>query len=388
MPRILVWALLLKFGGSIANYLISNGVYGRTDAQAYSAAGTVLARNFRAGHFDHLPANVPGTGFIDILAGVVYAITGPSFIGGYLVFSCLGFWGMYFFYRGVVVALPSVDTTRFAKLLFFLPSMLFWPSNIGKGAWVSLGIGLTIWGLGRIIARLRYGFAPMTIGLAITASTRPHITAILFAAVFVGYLVRPSTTTGSTLGPIYKFVGIVVLLVGGFAVIQQAKDFFGVDRLSVESVQGLINSTTERTTQGGSAFHASASSSVVHLPQAALTVLFRPYPWQAHNAQSLIASLEGTFLVVLTITSWRRLRTLGWRIRDPLVITCIVYTLEFIYAFSSFGNFGILSRERVQVFPFFLVLLSLRPDPGRARRRQAPRRYTQLPVTFTRQSHE
>jgi hypothetical protein len=100
---------------------------------------------------------------------------------------------------------------------------------------------------------------------------------------------------------------------------------------------------------------------VLHLPQAALTVLFRPYPWQANNVQTLIAAAEGFFLLVLTVYSWPRLRTVGRRLRDPLVVACVVYTLEFVYAFSSFGNFGILTRERVQVFPFFLVLLSLTP---------------------------
>jgi hypothetical protein len=379
MTRLLRLALVLKLCGAIANYVVSIGIYGRADAQTYSAVGAVLAHNFRDGNFASLPANVPGTGFIEILTGFVYTITGPSFIGGYLVFSWFGFWGIYFFYRGVVLAVPSVDTTRFAKLVFFLPSMLFWPSNIGKDAWVCLGIGITVWGFGRIIARLRNGFLALVLGLAITGSTRPNITAILFAAVFIGYLVRPSNKEASALGPIYKFVGVVGLLGGGFFVIQQAKNFFGIDNLSVQSVQGVINSTTQRTTEGGSAFHASASSSVLHLPQAAMTVLFRPYPWEAHNLQGLIAGGEGLFLLVLTIRAWPRLRTLRRRIRDPFVLACLVYTLEFVYAFSSFGNFGILSRERVQVFPFFLVLLSLKPMVVMRWPQLGPRQYARLP---------
>ena len=362
MPRILMWALVLKLAGGIARYVVGLGVYGGVaDSVTYSQHGAALALDFRHLDFSHLPANIPGTGFIDVLTGFVYTITGPTMVGGYLVFSWFGFWGAYFFYRGVVAGLPSVDTTRFAKLLFFLPSILFWPSSIGKDAWVFLGIGMAVWGMGRIIAGLRHGIFPLLVGLGITVSTRPNITAILFVAIFAGYLLRPSSKKARSLGPVYKFVGVVALLVIGFVVIQQAKDFFGVNQLSAQSVQNVINSTTERTSQGGSAFHASASSSVLHLPQATLTVLFRPYPWQAHNLQNLIAAAEGFFLLVLTVYSWPRLRSVGRRLRDPLVIACVVYTLEFVYAFSSFGNFGILTRERVQVFPFFLVLLSLKP---------------------------
>ena len=112
MTRLLRLALVLKLCGAIANYVVSIGIYGRADAQTYSAVGAVLAHNFRGGNFANLPASVPGTGFIEILTGFVYTITGPSFIGGYLVFSWFGFWGIYFFYRGVALALPSVRTRR------------------------------------------------------------------------------------------------------------------------------------------------------------------------------------------------------------------------------------------------------------------------------------
>ncbi len=382
MPRILAWALFLKLCGGIARYFVGFAVYdGVADAAGYSSRGAVLASQFKHLDFSHLPANIPGTGFIDVVTGFVYTITGPSVIGGYLVFAWFGFWGSYFFYRGVVAALPSVDSTRFALLIFFLPSMLFWPSSIGKDAWVFLGIGIAVWGIGRVVAGLRKGFLAVLLGLGITVSTRPNITAILFAAIFAGYLLRPSSKKARTLGPIYKFVGVVALLVAGFVVIQQAKDFFGVDNLSVQSVQNVIDSTTHRTSEGGSAFHTSASSSILHIPQAALTVLFRPYPWEAHNAQALIAAAEGFFLLVLTIRAWPRLRTIGRRLRDPLVVMCIVYTLEFVYAFSSFGNFGILSRERVQVFPFFLVLVSLKPLLSTKKATAPPlRRYVRQPA--------
>ena len=42
----------------------------------------------------------------------------------------------------------------------------------------------------------------------------------------------------------------------------------------------------------------------------------------------------------------------------------VVYIGCFIWAFSGFGNFGILARQRVLMLPFFLVLLAL-PDRRR-----------------------
>jgi hypothetical protein len=55
--------------------------------------------------------------------------------------------------------------------------------------------------------------------------------------------------------------------------------------------------------------------------------------------------------------------------RRPYVAFVVVFSLLFIYAFSSIANFGILARERTQLLPFFLVLLAIpavRRGPGQA----------------------
>jgi hypothetical protein len=111
------------------------------------------------------------------------------------------------------------------------------------------------------------------------------------------------------------------------------------------------------------------------MPWATVSVLFRPFVFEAHNAQAMLAALEGTTLLALLA---RRVRDLGPHLRnirnEPYLILCIVYVLLFVYAFSSFSNFGILTRQRVQVLPFVLVFLALplQREP-RAPRRQPSR---------------
>jgi hypothetical protein len=86
--------------------------------------------------------------------------------------------------------------------------------------------------------------------------------------------------------------------------------------------------------------------------------VFRPWPYEATNLQSLFASLEGLFLLGLILMSLRRFAALPRAmIRRPYVTYALVYCLVFLYAFSSIGNFGILSRQRVQLYPFLAVLL-------------------------------
>ena len=69
-------------------------------------------------------------------------------------------------------------------------------------------------------------------------------------------------------------------------------------------------------------------------------------------------------LLVLFALSWRRLRRLPGLLRShPYLIFSLGYVLLFVWAFSGFGNFGILTRERVLVFPFLLVFAALPKVP-------------------------
>jgi hypothetical protein len=112
-------------------------------------------------------------------------------------------------------------------------------------------------------------------------------------------------------------------------------------------------------------------NSPIDLPLATATVLFRPLPFEASNNQMLLTSAEGVFLAALCVVSWRRLATIPRRVRStPYVAFSLVFVLLFVWAFSSFGNFGILARQRTQMLPFLFVLLAL---PATQVRRSPPR---------------
>jgi len=89
---------------------------------------------------------------------------------------------------------------------------------------------------------------------------------------------------------------------------------------------------------------------------------------EANSAQMMLAALEGTLLLVLVALGWRSILKVPGRLRrQPYLILCLAYTVAFIFAFSNFANFGILTRQRVQVLPFVLVFLALRtPHPYEA----------------------
>ena len=99
-----------------------------------------------------------------------------------------------------------------------------------------------------------------------------------------------------------------------------------------------------------------------------MTVLFRPLIVDAHNVQALISGIEGTFLLLFSVVRYKWiLAAIGSIRRQPYVAFAIGYTGLFIVAFSSVANFGLLARERTQLLPFFLVLLTIPPPSVRDR---------------------
>jgi hypothetical protein len=367
-PRIarLIWiAFASKLLAALPRYAVAFGVYdGKADASAYHQAGAALARQFRNGDFVvELGRRVQGTGFIQIVTGAVYTITGATDVGGFLVFSWFSFWGLYLFHRAFVRACPQGDHYRYALLVFLLPSLLFWPSSIGKEAWMCLGLGICAYGGARVLTGGVGGLLALAAGLTALTMVRPHIAAILAASVFGAYLLRRSPRSSSGLGPIVKLVGIIVLGAVLLVAVSQLKTFLGVDAFNRESVELTLNEVTAQTGPGGSLVEDTQTDlSPQRFPEAFVSVVFRPFPWEANNVQSLFASAEGLFLLALAGTSLRRIAgSLRQVVNTPYLVLCGCYSVLFVYAFSSFANYGILVRQRVQVLPFLLVLVSMPP---------------------------
>lgn len=374
LARLLWWALGLKLLSALPRYVVAFGVYdGQADAAAYSRIGGELARQFRDGMFyADLGRPVQGTGFVQILTGAVFAVTGATTLGGFLVFSWFGFWGLYLFHRAFVRACPHGDHWRYARLVFLLPSLLFWPSSIGKEAWMCLGLGVVAYAGSRMLTGARGGLALLAVGSLMMGIVRPHVAALVGFAVFLAYLVRRSPDGASILAPIGKFVIVIILGLGMVYAVGQLETFFGVDDFDQAAVQTTLDEVTRRTGQGGSQFTTAPSTDLdpSRFPEAFVGVMFRPFPWEATNLQALLAAVESLFLVGLFVTSWRGIvGAVRSALKVPYVVLCGTYTVLFVYGFSAFSNAGILVRQRVQVLPFVLLLVCLPPGVTSSARR-------------------
>jgi hypothetical protein len=184
------------------------------------------------------------------------------------------------------------------------------------------------------------------------------VAVVVIAALFAGYVVRPRRGHGFLGGRFGKIIGVTLLAVVGVIAARQMQDALHLG--SSSSLTEALDVAQQRTNEGGSNFAAARIRTPADVPWAAVTVLFRPFPIEAHNAQAMISALEGVALMgVFAVSARMLIRAPRLALRNPFVAFAGVYTLIFIFAFSAFGNFGIITRQRVQLFPFVLVFVCL-----------------------------
>jgi len=367
----LVLALVAKMLGSIVRYFVTFTILGTADASGFHKGGVQLAARFRSGNFNtHLDEPSEGP-FVRLFTGVLYTFIGPTKGGGFFFFAWMAFIGAFFFYRAFKLAVPEGNAKTYARFVFFFPSMLFWPSSIGKDAWIIFSLGIAAFGVARLLtgSHLR-GFIGLIIGLLLVTVLRPHIAAMIAVGLAVALLVRrlPDERRRRNVLTYIALGALVLVTAAGFLL--KANSFLkanGVD--TSKGVSAALRTEVGRTAIGAhSDFSGSAVVSPSRIPLAFVTVLFRPFPNEASNAQLALASLEGMFLLGLVLTRLKRIvAAIRSSRRQPYVMVAIVFTCLFVIAFSSFANFGLLVRERTQLLPLLFILLSM-PAASRAQR--------------------
>lgn len=378
--KVLFIALIVHLVFSLIRYFVIFVVYkGSADAGVYNEAGITFARHLRDGDPVH-PIDVmkgfpPESQRIGDFVGVLYTVIGPSAYAAFFIFSYICFWGQVLVVRAFRVAVPEGDHRRFAILCLFLPSLLFWPASIGKEALMIGCLGVIVYGGALLLApkpKLR-GAAYFVVGILLVLLVRPHVAAMSLGA--LGLALAVGTIGGSRLSDqnadadaakssgrvrAVRMVGVVALVLLAGVVSTRLSEQFNEYSGSSDGTEAALSKTLKQTSLGNSEFTPAAITGPTRVPAGVVSVLFRPFPWEARNFNSLIAAGESAILVALLAVGWRRLLSLPKLIlRRPFLVFCGIYILLFSIGFSFIGNFGILARQRVQVMPIVLVMLAL-----------------------------
>lgn len=354
---LLLLGLVMRFG--FAYYRFTNAA----DAYEYHRQGVRLAGSYRNLDFSAATGQeVPGTGAMRAISGGLHVIVGDNFFASFLLLTWLSFLGCWFLYRAFTLAVDDADAYRYARLILLWPSMAFWPSSLGKDGWMVFTIGVASYGVARVLRRMAGGYMLLGVGLLGASFVRPHLALLALFAFVVALLIgrRHTVRAVTTPGFVAKLVGLGLVLVIGSVLISRTQELLGIDDFSGSSLESAATVVGQRTDTGESAFTPANPRSPAGFVEAAVTVLFRPFPNEASGAEQLLTSLEGILLIAITAFSGRRLLTIPRRARpQPYVLYALVYVLLWILAFGVIANFGILARQRTQMLPFYFALLSV-----------------------------
>lgn len=358
LVRILFIALALHLISSPLQIWVVDHIYnGVADWHRYTNQGALLANNLRVGHFTTQGTElrqIVGDGSVSVVTGVVFTFVGTNLIAAFLVFSWFAWLGTLFFYRAFAVTFPGASHKRYAYMLFFLPSLIFWTSDVSKEAIMVLSVGVGAFGAARVLAFRRNGYPLIALGTAMGAWVRPNELMLLFVGFVIAMFLRPRDPRVLLRG-VRRVVGIAALI--GLLVLSLSLTFKYLHgsggTFSLQQVAENNSSSNDR-----SGLHY--SSSFAAYPKDVYYVLFDPTPLNAHGNSQRIQALENLIIIILMIKSRRQLwMSIRVGLNRPYVLLAGIYTAAFCYTFAALGNLGLITRERTVLFPLFLVLLGI-----------------------------
>jgi len=353
----------LAFSG-VQLWVVDHIYHGITDYTRYIDQGASLARRYDKFNFSTAgiqpPVAILGQGSVSIAAGVVMAIIGVNKLGLFFVFSWFAFLATLGFFRAFCVTFPEGDRRRYALMVFFLPSLLFWTAGISKETMMYLSLGLAASGAARILAHQRGGAVFLVAGTIIGIYVRPQELLLFLAAFAVAGLFRRRGERKALVG--VRRIAVMAL---------QAALLLAAVSLSQELGKHapIFNLTKLAQNNQGQASSLNYHAGPAYYFKDVYTVLFDPLPINAHGSTQKVAAFENFVIIILILISLRRL----WRLprtafAKPYVLMCVLYSAAFPYAFAALNNLGLIDRERVLLLPFLLVPLAIPISPRRGPR--------------------
>ncbi len=369
--NLLVAGVVMRLIGVLARYVMIFDLYGgNSDAVGYFEAGRIIANHFRALDFSIIGSGMWGdrewgTQAIRYASGFVLSFVGPSMRGAFLVFSLAAFAGLVC--TAVAFARTSANGSmrQAAALIFFWPSLWFWPSSIGKEAVLLLAVGLVTLGYVGRGERIRW-FALVS-GLSLAMAIRPHLAGVLAVSVCVAEWTRGHWT----------FPRVIQALVASAIalwVVTSSLNLLGLGGADLDTMETFVVRSAGQTNQGGSAFGRAGAGTAV--PMAFFNILGRPFITEANSPLTLVSSLEMTVFWLLVFRHGRALRSVlrSWQ-SNRLLRFAIPFTLLYVLMIGiTFQNAGIIARQRALVMPALLSVLAMTQAPRTNRRRVGPSR--------------
>ncbi len=181
--------------------------------------------------------------------------------------------------------------------------MWFWPSNIGKEAFLLMCIGAASFGLVRLFAGHLSGLILGGLGIWGTIVVRPHVALVFLAGlVFAAFPESHSSSDGAETRrrrPVLALVLPLLALALIPLVASSAETFFGIEDLNLDTANEVRDDVGTKTGRGDSEFTAPDTGTLPGMLVGVATVIGRPLPWETNGGTSVLAAIETAALVAI-----------------------------------------------------------------------------------------
>ncbi len=286
-------------------------------------------------------------------------IFGDSYYAIKLFFSLLSFFGLLIFYKIYTYILfknkiVARHNDNFIYALVLFPSIIFWSSGMGKDSLNILFTAVFIYAFIRLTDKFLIRYLLLAV-LSVVAMfyLRFWWVAIMTFSMIVYY------TIYSNLKSSIFLILLSPILYFSFQYIMEMR---GLELFS-DIFQEMTNVSKGMSDYGDSSINPViirnfSDYMLLYVPNS-FTALFRPMIWEARNLFSLVASIENTILLFLSI------KYIALRFAYNIKIKHIVFLLIFIiswtipYSIISSGNLGAAVRFKLQILPMILIVIGV-----------------------------
>ncbi|HSZ71877.1 MAG TPA: hypothetical protein VK750_04320, partial [Cytophagaceae bacterium] len=318
-------------------------------------------------------------GFFSIFCLNTYTVLAMFFA----IISFNGLWHLYLVFYNLYPQLHK----KIAISIFYIPSLFFWGSGLMKEPLVMAGLGWMVYafyfGLIRRERPLKCTILAIT-SLIILFSIKPYVIAALFFPMMVWLYILNIKRFKKVISKVIVSLialGIQIALISFFIDIIAEKSGFDLRNSGAifnkirEVNEWIVYSTREEgSVYNIGTFDGTLSGALSMAPQAIIVALFRPFLWEVRNSTMLIAALENTWILFLTLYVFIKtgmMRSFRIISKDPTLIFCFVYCfiLALIVGLSS-GNYGTLVRYKVPLIPFYVMGIYIIQEHARRAQKQ------------------
>lgn len=283
----------------------------------------------------------PGSPFIYSFASVVSKGLEASYLNTTLFFGFLGGLGLVFLYLSLKKYFEKMSW--YWTFILFIPSMSFWSAGLGKDAISFFSVCLFLYTIK--INKKRYILLP--ISFFFMFMVRPHI-AIMMIVSFIFYFILRSKVH-----ILFKIITLPIIVAGIIFSSSFIQQYVGLEEASIDSFSSYVDQRQGYNQSGGSSIDLQSMS----YPMQMFTYLFRPLPFDAHSALSLLTSIENTILLILFlyVLFKRKFRISSFIEGENMWLLLYAFLTCSMLAITT-ANLGIATRQKWMFMPILLYL--------------------------------